>query len=51
MKTLAKIIFISIALMMFGSSYAANISNLEVVDTNTLHVSMDEVKMGTTEII
>ena len=51
MKTLAKIICIFVTLMMFGSSYAANISNLEIVDTNTLHVSMEEVKMGTTEII
>ena len=51
MKQVAKIILISIALMMFGSSHAANISNIEVVDTNTLHVSMEEVKMGTTEIM
>ncbi len=51
MKNIAKIICITMALMVFGSSYAANISELEVVDTNTLHVSMEEVKMGTTEII
>lgn len=51
MKTIAKITCIFFALMISGSAYAANISDLEVVDTNTLHVSMEEVKMGTTEII
>lgn len=50
MKAIIKIASICIALMSFGTLQAANISLLEVVDTKTFHVSMEEVKMWTGEL-
>ena len=51
MKTILRIAFTWLALMVFSTMQAANIELIDVVDTKTFNVSISEVKMWTGEIV